>query len=268
MGKRLPPLMASVGLAGILALAGCGVSATKGGVPAATAKNSGAQVGTSASAPKSKSATSTASALPCAKGVAASGDSLVVSAEPDPGVAKPTAQCWASIPYTAIAKPSTGTAPAGVKGQFKVAWSAKNLYVLAWIQKWPLEDANTASTHDDDTVEFYLAGDHKYASGYDANDCQVNVVYTGRISKTTTCNTAMAARPVTQVVAKKGYFDEIIVPWQMLNVNAAAKGQQYAFSVAVDIANAQGARVAQLEWAGGANNDWSETKDWGNITLG
>lgn len=250
-------------------LAACGSSPSKGGATA-NSSSAGATKGAAKSPSKSgaKSTTTSTPALACATGTAASGVLMTVAQEPDQGVSTPKGQCWAKIPYTSIAKLSTGTPPAGAKAQFKAAWNSQNLYILAYVQKWPLYDANAASTHDDDTVEFYLAGDHKFASSYDSVDCQYNVVYTGTVSQTTTCNTGLKGKPVTQVVQGTGYYDELVVPWTMLGIGAPAKGQEYAFSIAVDMASSSGHRLAQVEWAGGANNDWSETADWGSITLG
>ena len=264
--------MVGLGLTASLLLSACGGSpntgasktAAGGGSSHPAAKASKTTAG--AHAPKAPTTTTTAAA--CATGTAASGILLTVQQEPAKEIATPKGKCWASIPYTPIAKLSTGTVPSGAKAQFKTAWTPKDLYILAYVQKWPLYYANQGATHDDDTVEFYLAGNDTFATSYGPLDCQYNVVFNGTVSKTTTCNTGRAGTPVTRIVKGTGYYDELIVPWSMLKVANPAKGQEYAFSLAVDLASSTGKRLAQIEWAGGKNNDWSETKNWGNITLG
>ena len=264
--------MVGLGLAASLLLSACGGGSNTGGSKTAAGTGSSHSATksskTTGGASASKTTSTTTAAAACATGTAASGILLTVPQEPAKEIATPKGKCWASIPYSPIAKLSTGTVPSGAKAQFKTAWTSKDLYILAYVQKWPLYYANPASTHDDDTVEFYLAGNHTFASSYGPLDCQYNVVFNGTVSKTTTCNTGLAGTPVTQIVKGTGYYDELIVPWGMLQVAKPAKGQEYAFSVAVDMASSTGKRLAQVEWAGGSNNDWSETKNWGNITLG
>ena len=209
-----------------------------------------------------------ASPAGCAKGAAGTpAFTLAVAQEPATGVATPTGKCWSSIAYTGITNISTGQPPSGVSGQFKAAWSAQNLYVLAWVQKWPLQADNGGPAYTNDTIEFYLGGDNTKQTSYGPNDCQVSVVYTGRAASHDTCNTSRTFTPVAQVVPNKGYYIDLIVPWNMLNVAKPAKGQQYSFSIAWDIPDGNGNRVAQMEWAGGQNDDWQSTQNWGTITL-
>lgn len=243
-------------LAGGLLLAACGAAPAAG-----TATNAGAsQSGTAA---HSTSQASTA----CQTGPAGTATfTLAVVQEPDKTVADPTAQCWNSIKYTGMPNVSTGSAPAGDTGQFKVAWNAENLYVLAWVQKWPLYDAG-GSAYENDTVEFYLAGDNTKQASYGPNDCQVSLTYTGDVAKDDACNTDRTFTPLVKVVPNKGYYAELAVPWTTLNVTKPAKGQHYAFSIAYDIADSSGNRLAQMQWAGGANDNWQSTTDWGTITL-
>ncbi len=179
----------------------------------------------------------------------------------------PSANCWGSIAYTAMNNPSTGTVPAGSSGEFKVAWSAQDLYVLAYVQSWPLYNAG-ATAFKDDNVEFYVAGDDTKLSGaYGPADCHYNVPYTDAESAGAGCQITGPVTAVTKTVQGVGYYDELIVPWSTLRVSAPAKGQQYSFTIAYDIPNSSGTRLGQDEWAGGANNNASETLDWGTITL-
>jgi len=205
----------------------------------------------------------------CATGPAGTAAfTLAVAMEPDGGVSKPAGKCWAAIQYTGIDNASTGTAQAGDTGQFKVAWNAQNLYILAWIQEWPL-NANGSELYENDSIEFYLAGDGSKEQGsYGPNDCQVTVDYTGQVATDDTCNTSRTFTPVEQVVPNKGYYSELIVPWTTLNVAKADAGQQYAFSIANDISDSSGTnRLVQMQWAGGENDNWQQTADWGTITL-
>lgn len=247
LGVAVPLLLSGALLAGCGAAgpASGGTHASKGGAGAAATAASGCQKGA----------------------VGTSAFTLTVANEPASGVAKPTGACWASIPYTGMNNPSVRQAPAADAGQFKVAWNAQNLYVLAWVKEWPLHMANSSAMHKNDAVEFYVAGDNSKTNSYGPLDCQITVTYTGQMSQSDTCNTQKTYTPVVQTVTNKGYFDELIVPWSSLSVSHPAKGQQYAFTIAYDIGDSSGNRVAQMEWAGGQNDDWSQTANWGTITL-
>jgi hypothetical protein len=258
-----PPFRKALGVAvplvvGGALLAGCGAASPAAGTGGSAHGSSTAATGQA----------SAGSGSGCAKGATGtSGFTLAVAMEPAAGVAKPSGACWGSIAYTGMNNPSVRQAPSGDTGQFKVAWNAQNLYILAWVQEWPLNDANSGAMHKDDAVEFYFAGDNTKGNSYDNVDCQVTVTYQGQMSQSDTCNVPKAYTPIEQVVQNKGYYSELIVPWNSLGVTHPAKGQQYAFTIAYDIGDANGNRVAQMEWAGGQNDDWQDTANWGTITL-
>ena len=152
-----PPLRKALGLAvplvlGGALLAGCGAASPAGGA-------GGGGGGYTAS--RGAAGASATAGSGCQKGAAGtSAFTLAVALEPASGVAKPRAACWASIAYTGMNNPSVRQAPPQDSGQFKVAWDAQNLYVLAWVKEWPLNAANSGAMHKDDAVEFYVAGDN------------------------------------------------------------------------------------------------------------
>lgn len=210
----------------------------------------------------------------CASGTAAKGTGITVSQEPDSGVNTPDGKCWAGIKPTTVTVADIGTQPAGTSTTFKVAWSAKNLYVMTYTTEWPLSNAGGANWWQSDATEFDVSGVDDHAGAMDtSNTFQFGVVEDGTLQAG---NNASGANPqpspIAKLVTNKGYYTEIIVPWATLQVAKPAKGQKYQFDLGQDYSDGSGNRAAQIVWQAdpskASSSDWhSDTTQWGDITL-
>lgn len=236
--------VAGVAVAAALVLAACGAQAAGGAGAGGGAGGAGS----------------------CAAGSASSTAVLTVPAEPDAGVGSVTASCWQRIQPTPITNVVIGTAaPAGTSAWMKVAWSARNLYALVWVQEWPLPAAG-ASLWNSQTVEYYVSGDNNKGGSFGPTDGQFGILVGDATANNGTDNLTGEPTTLQRVVSGKGYFAELVVPWSMLSVSKPTKGQQYKFDVAVDFGNSTGKQIAQTMWQGGQNN-YQNTSGWGSIQL-
>jgi len=207
-----------------------------------------------------------AAAQNCAKGTAGAAGTIAVVQEADAGVGTIDGKCWASILPTPITNSVIGTAPAGVSAWTKVAWSAKNLYALVWVQEWPLP-ASGANLWNAQTVEFYVSGNNDKSGPYGPQDGQFGIMAGNTTLNKGTDNLPADPTPLSEVVQNKGYYAELVVPWSVLGVTAPAKGQTYKYDAAADFGDASGKQIAQTMWVGTQNN-YQVTTDWGSIALG
>lgn len=213
----------------------------------------------------------------CAKGATAKGNQLTIPKESDGGVSTPTAACWASIAPTSLTIPDVGTgAPTGDSTYFKEAWTPKALYIMTWTQEWPLSNAGGANWWQSDATEFNISGEDTHAGAFNnANTFQIGVTEDGTLdtSGQNGTNASPAPTAIAKVVANKGFYTELIVPWATLQVASPAKGQKYQGDIGQDYGDSSGNRVAQLAWQAdpskASSSDWhADTSQWGDITLG
>lgn len=204
----------------------------------------------------------------CAAGAAGTATAVTVAAEPDSGVSTPTSKCWASIKPTPISIVGNGTIPSGDATTFKVAWSAKALYIQAYTTEWPINAAGGANWWQSDTTEYTVSGTDDHGGSFDSQTFQWGVVSDGTLGAGTGAASA-PAQPTPQVskVANKGFYTELTVPWSIIGVSAPKKGQKYQFDLAQDYGDSSGNRVGQAVWAGDGNF-YNNTTNWGDITLG
>jgi len=236
-------------MAGAVLLAACGGSGGGGGATATNTKGGGAGG--------------------CAAGAAGSANAVTVAAEPDSGVATATGKCWASIKGTPITVVGTGSIPSGDATTFKVAWSAKALYVQAYSAEWPINAAGGANWWQSDATEYTVSGTDDHGGAFDSQTFQWGVISDGTLGAGTGASTAPAQpTPLVSKVANKGFYTQLTVPWSILGVTAPKKGQKYQFDLAQDYGDASGARVGQALWIGSGSNFYNSTTDWGDITLG
>lgn len=251
MRRGLPERMSTLVVAAAMALtAGCGGGASR---PNSAANGQGG-----------------AKAAACTKGGAAKGPTLTVPAEPNSGVDRPTAACWAGIAATKETQVDAGKVPAGASAVFKTAWSKKDLYVWVYAARWPLHDAGSAP-FENDATEFDISGTNDHAGAFGSHTFHAAVVEGAQKVAAIQGHAASPLVAITKVVQGKGYDAELIVPWSAVGVSAPAKGQKYQFDMGQDFGNSKGARLAQIFWAGapGSQPDWShDTLNWGVITLG
>jgi hypothetical protein len=213
-----------------------------------------------------------AAASGCNPGNAGSGTTLTVPQEPDSGVDSPTGKCWDAIKPTPVGIPAIGTAPSGASTTFKLAWSAKGLYILAWTQQWPLDAKNCGSNWwQCDTTEITVSGADDHAGAYDgsSNTFQFGIVNDGSLKTGNNGSNAPTSlvKAQTKIVQNKGFYSELFVPWQAIGVSAPKKGQKFQFDIAEDYGDGQGNRTAQYVWAGD-QEFWHDDSKWGDITLG
>lgn len=217
----------------------------------------------------------------CANGSAASSNTLTVAEEPNSGVDSPQASCWSDITGTPETIADTGTLPSGDSVRFKVAWNASDLYILADVTAWPVYNAADDAAGDwweSDTTEYGVSGLDTHAGPYSSGPTYQFAVAGATGILYTTGDNASHANPLptamNHIVQGKGFFTELIVPWQTLDVSKAASGQSYQFDIAQDFGNSAGQRLAQMTWRAipsdfGTSQGWHvDTADWGTITLG
>jgi|GEM_PF-5285245 len=216
------------------------------------------------------------SAGACATGAAAAANQITVAQEPDGGVSTPAGKCWASVPPTTMAVLDVGTAVSGTSATFKVAWSKKDLYILADTQVWPINNAGGANWWQSDATEFGVSGSDSHSGAFTSgNTYQLAITSDGTLQTSgdngTNANPAPGA--IAKIVANKGFYTELVVPWGTLQVSAPAKGQKYQFDIGQDFGDSSGNRLAQMVWqanpAMASTSDWhQDTSQWGDITLG
>lgn len=212
----------------------------------------------------------------CAKGAAAAGNQLTVAQEPDSGVANPTAKCWAGVAPTSMSVVDVGSAVSGTSATFKAAWSKKDLYVMAYAQVWPINNAGGTSWWNSDATEFGVSGLDSHAGAFTSGDIyQLAVTSDGTLqtSGVNGTNASPAPTALAKIIQNKGFYTELVVPWSTLQVAAPAKGQKYQFDIGQDFGDSSGNRLAQLVWqanpAMASSSDWhQDTSQWGDITLG
>lgn len=190
-----------------------------------------------------------------------------MSEEPDSGVNTTSGKCWPSITETPITSVVIGTSQPDTSAWTKVAWSPSNLYVLAYVQNWPLPTGG-ASLWNGQTVEFYVSGNNTKAATFGPEDGQFGILAgSSTVNKGVNSQLTVLPTGMSNVVQGQGYYAELIVPWKGLGVSSPASGQEYKFDVAADFSNDTGTQVAQLMWTGTQNN-YETTVGWGSIKLG
>ena len=210
----------------------------------------------------------------CATGTAAQGTQLSVAQEPDSGVATPTGNCWAGIKPTTVTVADIGTQPSNTSTTFKVAWSAKNLYVMTYTTEWPLSNAGGTNWWQSDATEIDVSGVDDHGGQMDtSNTFQFGVVEDGTLQQGNNASGASPQpTPIAKVVQNKGFYTELVVPWSTLQVSKPAKGQKYQFDLGQDYDDGNGNRAAQIVWQAdpskASSSDWhQDTSQWGDITL-
>ncbi len=244
-------------LASTALIAGCGGGSANGGGGAGSA-----------------TATGGGGAAGCASGAAAKGTQISVAQESDSGVATPTGKCWASIKPTTVTVADVGAQPDKTSTTFKVAWSAKNLYIMTYTTEWPLSNAGGANWWQSDCTEIDVSGVDDHAGAMDpSNTYQFGVVEDGTLQAGNNATQASPQpTPVVKLDTNKGFYTELVVPWATLQVAKPAKGQKYQFDIAQDYDDGQGNRAGQIVWQAdpskASSSDWhQDTTQWGDITL-
>ncbi len=218
----------------------------------------------------SATTTQTSANVQCVAGKAGTQELVDAAQEPAAGVATPNAACWGQIQPTALFQTVIGKAPAGASASFKVAWSGQDLYVLADVQHWPMYCATGAEWYNCDAVEIYV-GPNDQAVQYGPEDRQLGVRAEGGLFETGTNGASVTNAKTSSVITqKKGYLAEMILPLSDIGVKAAS-GALVGFSIAADMplqlnGNQGNSTVAQMMWAGNANN-WQSAAHWGAVML-
>ena len=190
--------------------------------------------------------------------------------EPASGVATANASCWSKIAGTPITNAVVHTFPASFSATFKTAWSPTALYVLAVVNKWPLDNAApNVLWYKNDAIEFYVSGSNNRSGKYASvpGTAQIGLTAKNRIEDGTNAKSMTGLTSSVVTVPNTGYLAELIIPWSALQASPSA-GKQLGFTVSVDVGNSQGVhRTAQVTWQGTSVNYSNDTL-WGVLQLG
>ncbi len=162
---------------------------------------------------------------------------------------------WSSIGYLTSPIGGTISSSSDLSGEWKIAWDANHLYVLATIDD-DVRANDSANPWDDDSLEVYLDGDDSKATSYTADDYQLVFGWNdGRVVEAH--GKSVAGITFAKTDTATGYRIEARIPWSSINATPPTVGRRLGVDVHVNDDDDGGARDGKLAFSARVDQAWA-----------